>query len=559
MAHSNSSKPDRGEELLLELEALNQALQSRSHTRSKSLARFAASPLRPSESKPSCRRALEPRPSFKIPFRPTSISRDSPRRPLKSSSTKQCCSPARKETTAHSHAPKKEDSVEGQEHLEFDEDRHQQQKNKGVLDDLSERGGTHHNRTWGLHSDQVHQRKSIWSWKPLQAFSHMLSSSRDRFNVLFSLQLHCIESLPVPMNGLSLAVLWTCRHHCLRAKPSKIVDGIALFGETLQYQCTIFRTHSSKNVSRYEAKPCTLSITTAGFNSLELAKHQLDLSSLLPKGDVNGSLAWDSCHDASYKLSGMAKGGTLIATFHCYPVQKSSSKTNHGIQFRQKRTTSRIKSLIHSQCGIPLVETKAFSSPLLLAVGDAAQQFHSTGHLDDSKWNALKDSFIEDEVDQSADSYSNNVNAPFEFKPPFNQNHLVEFSFSHTVLTADDSICRDEGLSPFGNTAHSHDDFFCKGEGVKCTHGLTEQLRLQKLCCGRQSHALTGGLSVEVARCLEQSKTDIDDDLDSVAEDFLNILGIGVDAGHHNSEDDSESPRERLLRQFEEDRVFPAI
>ncbi|KAI5059581.1 hypothetical protein GOP47_0025900 [Adiantum capillus-veneris] len=538
-----SSKADRGEEeLLLELEALNQALQSRSHTRSNRLASFAASPLRPSESKSSCsKRPLQPRPSFKVPFRSTSISCDRPRRFLSSNSTKQSEHHrlhARKlGTIVHAHRKKKDNpqlhSDEAREHLKHYEDGLQQQQNEGVVEEQSRKRGQQQDENKGSHHDQLHLRKTLWSWRPLRAFSHMLLGSHSRLNALFSLQVHRIESLPAPMNGLSLMVVWIRKHHYLQATPSRVVDGIAVFGETLQYQCTIFSTHSSKNIIRYDAKPCTLSIMTTGLNNLELAKHHVDLSSLLPEGDLITSRPWDSSHDATYELLGMAKGGALIVTFHCNLVQKSSLKTYRDNQFAQKRTTPLTKSLPFLQGGAPLLDAKkALSSPLLSEPGAAVDHCHSMGHLDDSRWNALKETIIRDEANQAAGLNGDDDSNSFEFKPPLKPNHLVEFSFSHrNHLTSDDSIPHDEGFPALSRTFRAYEDFIVEGERRKGTHELTGQLKSQKLCYSRQSLAPARSLSLEVARCLGDSKTDTDDDLDSKWSKGLDHIWCLVYAG----------------------------
>eukprot|EP00250_Pteridium_aquilinum_P034164 c7164_g1_i1 orf=144-530(+) len=119
----SSSKRDRsGEELLLELEALNQALQYKSQTRSKSFSNHGTSPVRISESKPSKKHSLHSKPSFKVPFRSTSISCDRFIRP----------------TTKPLHP--------------------QQHEKKSQH---------HHHR----------ERKGVWRWRPFRAISHMIMSS----------------------------------------------------------------------------------------------------------------------------------------------------------------------------------------------------------------------------------------------------------------------------------------------------------------------------------------------------------------------------------------------
>ncbi|KAH7424883.1 hypothetical protein KP509_11G029800 [Ceratopteris richardii] len=549
-----SSKVDRGEEeLLAELEILNEALQSRRHTRSRSLASYNASPLRSSELKRPSKRHIQPKPSFKVPFRSASVSCDRSLRLQSSSLEKQIeqqdCS-RKGHVTYHSYR-------EQEEHLQNrkEEILHYFRLQYGVSYKKSDPAISNKKGPSGFYQkrctqcDQVHERKGVWHWKPLRAISHIILNSHHRLNVLFRLEVQCIERLPKSLNEFNLAVVWICKDHCLQTKPSKIVDGIAVFGETLQHECRIYNTQS-KSISVYDAKPCILSIVVPDMNRMEISRHHLDLSSLLPWETASSSSWQKKSHDVKYELMGLAEGAQLIATFHYHLVQKSSQKNSENLQSLTKKRIHLRKLSFRLSKHRPLFESGATMEP--------CQEY-----FDPSQRHTLLDSFMKEGICEAADL----LNDSFEFKPPLNQftkdNQGTDCSSSpahFTRVTCDSqkntAASHEENL-PLNLTSNhaSHTHYTCEKDGME---QMKEPVnRRQVSDSGNSSSILMiPSFISEEPTCIKQTTTVSDDDLDSVAEEFLNMLGIGFDSGHHNSEDDLESPREGLLKQFEDENIF---
>ncbi|KAF9612567.1 hypothetical protein IFM89_002163 [Coptis chinensis] len=155
---------------------------------------------------------------------------------------------------------------------------------------------------------------SIWNWKPLKALSHIRNR---RFNCSFSLQVHAIEGLPQSFNDISLCVHWKRRDGMLHTRPAKAYEGLVEFEETLTYKCSIYGSGNGPHHSaKYEAKHCLLYVAMVHAPDLDLGKHRVDLTRLLPLTleelvEEKRSGKWTT----SFKLSGRAKGGTLHVSF----------------------------------------------------------------------------------------------------------------------------------------------------------------------------------------------------------------------------------------------------
>ncbi|KAL5728700.1 hypothetical protein ACHQM5_001751 [Ranunculus cassubicifolius] len=158
------------------------------------------------------------------------------------------------------------------------------------------------------------KKGSIWNWKPLKAFSNIRNR---RFNCCFSLQVHSIEGLSPNFNDVSLCVYWKRRDGLLKTRSYKVFQGMVDFEETLSYNCSIYGSGNGPHHSaKYEAKHCLLYASVVTAPELDLGKHRVDLTRLLPLTleelfEENKSGKWTT----SFKLSGKAKGSTLNVSF----------------------------------------------------------------------------------------------------------------------------------------------------------------------------------------------------------------------------------------------------
>ncbi|KAL8162524.1 hypothetical protein V2J09_014013 [Rumex salicifolius] len=157
-------------------------------------------------------------------------------------------------------------------------------------------------------------KKSFWNWKPLKA----LSNARSRkFNFCFTLQVHTIKDLPSAFNGRSLVVHWKWTDGGLVSAPAKVSQGVAQFEEQLSHTCSVHCSRSGFHHSvKYEAKHLWLFVSLDGQPGLDFGRHKVDLTKLLPETfeELEGEKSsgkWTT----SYKLLGKAAGATVNVSF----------------------------------------------------------------------------------------------------------------------------------------------------------------------------------------------------------------------------------------------------
>lgn len=169
------------------------------------------------------------------------------------------------------------------------------------------------NGKYGNEDPSRKDKKSIWNW-PLRAFSQVRNR---RFNCCFTLQVHSIEGLPPSFNGVSIRVHWKRRDGGLVTRPVKVLNGTAEFEEKLTHSCLVHGSRSGPHHSaKYEAKHFLLYAAVNGGPELDLGKHRVDLTRLLPLTleelqDEKSSGKWTT----SFRLSGKAKGATMNVSF----------------------------------------------------------------------------------------------------------------------------------------------------------------------------------------------------------------------------------------------------
>ncbi|CAA7402968.1 unnamed protein product [Spirodela intermedia] len=158
---------------------------------------------------------------------------------------------------------------------------------------------------------------SIWNWKPLRALSHI---RHRRFDCRFTLQVHTVEGLPPTFDNSRLCVQWrrdAAAEIGLRTRSALVSHGAAEFEETLEHRCAVYGSRSGglHHAARYEAKPYVLFAAAVGAPGLDLGEHRMDLTRLLPltleELEKESSGRWST----TFKLSGQARGGLLNVSF----------------------------------------------------------------------------------------------------------------------------------------------------------------------------------------------------------------------------------------------------
>ncbi|PPD95713.1 hypothetical protein GOBAR_DD07269 [Gossypium barbadense] len=190
-------------------------------------------------------------------------------------------------------------------------------------------------------------KKSIWNWKPLKAFSN---DKGRRFTCCFLLQVHSIDGLPVSFKELSLCVHWKRRDEDLVTQPVKVFDGTAKFEEKLTHTCSVYGTKSgSHNSAKYDAKHFLLYASVFGAPDLDLGKHRVDLTRLLPLTleeleEEKSSGKWTT----SFKLSGKARGAIMNVSFDYLVLSDMKQNRKAGTEFGhddQQATMKHVESL----------------------------------------------------------------------------------------------------------------------------------------------------------------------------------------------------------------------
>ncbi|CAH8352393.1 unnamed protein product [Eruca vesicaria subsp. sativa] len=170
------------------------------------------------------------------------------------------------------------------------------------------------------------EKKSIWNW-PLRALSHVRNR---RFNCCFSAQIHSIDGLPSTFQDLYLTVHWKRRDESLSTRPAKVLNGKAEFKDKLTHTCSVYGSRSGQHHSaKYEAKHFLLYAALVGSPDVDLGKHRMDLTTLLPLTleelqDEKSSGKWST----TFQLTGKASGATLSISFGYTVVGDTRSASN---------------------------------------------------------------------------------------------------------------------------------------------------------------------------------------------------------------------------------------
>lgn len=476
---------------------------------------------------------------------------------------------------------------------------------------------------------------SIWNWKPFKALSHI---RHRRFNCLFSLQVHSIEGLPSEFDGVSLVVHWRRQDGEVETRASRVYNGVAKFEEILTHKCSLYGSgNGPHHPAKYEAKHFLICASVVGNPHLDLGKHHVDLTRLLPLTleeleDEKSSGKWTT----SFKLSGKAKGATLSVSFEFLVFgddapELSNPKPNRigtvKPELNHDRADSRaalrrVGSLpgasrrAHEHSNVPpqsvesvkiLHEVMPISMSEVLGSVDLGRALTYWKFDEGEFGGASVDSKLEHEVVFSNDrlksySLSESVidaceNDDYDDAEFTVIERGIEIAMKNPVKVEEDNkdaddipvvenIRVDESGNGDGFTGleivklHQHEAYRSNVEElppVGCDSNkeslFAEELVMEELdpaLCDPsvlkvqglgsfQSQSENTGhlIHVEVKSNYKKGKVgkslSLDDATASVASEFLTMLGIEHSPFGLSSDSDPESPRERLLKQFEED------
>ncbi|KAJ7517554.1 hypothetical protein O6H91_21G029200 [Diphasiastrum complanatum] len=133
------------------------------------------------------------------------------------------------------------------------------------------------------------------------------------------------------MNGLRLTIHFRHKDNSAQTVPCRVSHGCAEFYETLRISCTVYGSKKASHRIKYMSECFILSTVAVDVDKLELGKHQLELTRMLPESsDGKGYLEKDLNQTTNFYLSGKAKGGTLMVKFGYEILDKESRHTSGG-------------------------------------------------------------------------------------------------------------------------------------------------------------------------------------------------------------------------------------
>lgn len=461
----------------------------------------------------------------------------------------------------------------------------------------------------GSDDPSAKDKKSFWNWKPLKALSHIRNR---RFNCCFTLEVHTIENLPSKFNGLSLCVHWKRRDGEVLTSPIKVVEGVAEFKEKLTHACSVYGSRNGPHHSaKYEAKHFLLYAAVHDNPKFDLGKHRVDLTRLLPLTleeleDEKSSGTWTT----SFKLLGEAKGALMNVSFGYIVLGDSVAPNNKNVlQLLESKSSSRShvrsnqgdeKGLIRRSGSLPVNHKSSATSHFV----DDVKVLHEVAPVRISEFsssvNTLYQKFDEENSESLVDekceiSVSAEDTAPVKTAQEkiVDKSEDAEFSFiekgkesleEKPGLDEDDGKVVDElvGKSPdlpvVYNGAENgiqeepeylRDDVKIQGCDSEEKDTCTKESLLEDMesILSHVENLEKGGLdtpeskseSSDQENLIEDRLTEmpqslnLDDLADSVADEFLSMIGIEDSPYSFGSDVEPESPRERLLREFQKE------
>jgi hypothetical protein len=470
-------------------------------------------------------------------------------------------------------------------------------------------------------------KKSIWNWRPLKALSHIRNR---RFNCRFSLLVHSIEGLPSSFNDVSLCVHWKRRDGVLVTRPAKVFLGITEFEEKLSHTCSVYGSRSGPHHSaKYEAKHFLLYASVYGAPELDLGKHRIDLTRLLPLTleeleEEKSSGTWTT----SFKLSGKAKGAMMNVSFGYLVIgDNPSAPGNPEVLSSRQNSRSMAKpemklgqgggwSRMHRAESLPGITNQLYraASRSVENIKDLHEVLPISRSELASSVDILYQKFDEDKLDCPVDKPELNAfTEHIELTRP-NSNPWSDSGKENveTECEYDEFSVIEQGIELSSKESLESEEVVVKGSnvapvespGVEVDTGvqvaLEESTELDRkdeetgrcdnelalhdasskeddMCTKEElmrelESALNNVSELETAALespephenyLEFESDDktnskgkslsLDDDTESIASEFLNMLEIEHGSFGLSSESEAESPRERLLRQFEKE------
>lgn len=434
---------------------------------------------------------------------------------------------------------------------------------------------------------------SAWNWKkPLKALTHI---GDQKIKCCFNLHVHSIEGLPLSFDSIRLCVVWKRKSNILQTRPSRVIQGVVEFNETLSHGCSVYVSRAVSGHSlKYESKRFLIYAFIVGAPEHDIGSHQVDLTRLLPLtlaelGGDRSSGKWST----SFRLAGKAVGASLNVSFS-YQIVKDELTQFGGdnlnvlnlINMKPGRPSSTSMNFgpgpFHSDDAILSREALMNSgSSLSKSISFLYQKLdeeniHDSGQADSEHFEPLKSHVIESKSPQESNFEADDTEISIieqvetlEGDPLKNDqagNQTVDLS-TVEIINVDD-IIKDDDISVDKNTSFdSMDDIY-----TSCVNGTVAGDSKHK--CSSSCLSLTCIKDVDIlpetsefldqehypivksnykSHRMAKKSSSLDSITESIANDFLNMLAIESGSFGSSRDGDPHSPREKLLRQFEKE------
>ncbi|KAJ1689416.1 hypothetical protein LUZ63_013571 [Rhynchospora breviuscula] len=434
-------------------------------------------------------------------------------------------------------------------------------------------------------------------WRSLKSLSHI---GQRRLDCVFSLHVKSIESLPSSLEGSSLSVHFhpssSSSSTTLSTRPVKASRGLAQFDETLNYRSTIYvkssvyKTHAAK----YEARQFSIHVTCAG---TDLGRHTIDLTRLLPltiaeleaeskieeeEGEGEEKGKWST----SFRLTGRAHGGKLNVSFG-YSLIGSGENRERKIGEILNEKHARLEkekalpSFVRNRNRTRAIEEVKMLHELLPFVKPVVSGLSTKRETDKECENGEVDTGMKqcelhgesdvgkkEVVDESSPEpkYCTSVEPTNQMGMQISVDNNTDFTVIEQGIeietkdqdekdsTAEGSVQNDRDLKENQTTQESEESVLEELESIFENLSFLEYPNLE------ENNKLHKNLTQEdvdpsfTSPSLKRSHS-FDAVTESVASEFLTMLGLDHSpfGQGSDSEPDPDSPRERLLRQFEKE------
>ncbi|TKW16387.1 hypothetical protein SEVIR_5G297200v4 [Setaria viridis] len=470
---------------------------------------------------------------------------------------------------------------------------------------------------------------SFWK-KSLTAISHL---GRRRLDCAFALHVHSIDGLPAALDGSAVTVQFRRMSLFASTRPVAAALGAAAFEEALTLRSPVYFSRGAKTAVKYEPRAFSVAVSAS---TLELGKHEVDLTRLLPlsfddleDGGDSGFGKWST----SFRLSGPARGARLNVTFSCSLVgsggageqQKAGevaglrrgsmarpvsvqAPTPVPARSRDVRVLHEVLPSLRSARALPFdgdggVDARKEEVAALDSTEEGSPEakhctsvevkkedlVHPEGHWGAAEFNVVEHG-VEVEVasgDPQRPKHVETSNAADQeedlgfkiddegsFKPALVSNDIAEDQTAEVMLeeaVSDVAVQREnaedkhDGIvkaaslpiasleveNQFGRDAEL-EDLECMfndlsiAEPEEFESPVVEDKCSRRLSCTGMTDSYRSASRKGRSRSMDASS-------DSVATEFLDMLGIEHSPFGQPSDSDSESPRERLWKQFEKE------